>query len=55
MSPLATNLMTDIKGKVSAPLPYKLVPSSAHFRALVSGRRKATEVSVKNTSIIHSL
>jgi hypothetical protein len=34
-----------MKSKVSTLLPYKLVPSPTHFRALVPGRRKALEVS----------
>jgi len=32
-----------MKSKFSAPLPYKLVSSPTHFRALIPGRRKALE------------
>jgi hypothetical protein len=36
--------MPDAKAKATAQVPYKLVPSRAHFDALVPGRQKAIEV-----------
>lgn len=35
--------LRDTKSNVTAPLPYKRVSSPAHFRALITGRRKAVE------------
>jgi hypothetical protein len=52
---IARTLMTDMKSKVSGPLPYKLVSSSTQFRALVPGRRKAIEVSYMTFVCGHSL
>ena len=51
---VASKYFTDVKKRrlSTSTLPYKLVSSPAHFKTLVTGRRKAIEVNVHHRAVI---